>query len=490
MKASSTSLSQKKRAEWDAANPAEPRNGYLKADFRDQDFLSSYLDWYLGWIADEVMKYDPDHFRHVNPHQILETLPEYDFKYLSTILTSLGASMHLSWHFGYFERPEYPAGVSMMSDIIRGNAMQNPFWITELQGGNVTASGYKLLCPTADEISQWLWTGVSAGAEGIIFWTLNQRKAVCEAGEWGLLTFQDTASDRLTAASGVARTIKQNKALFTDAKPAESEIAILYNTRSLWIQAKNAATLKDDVNDARQKGAVMKSAAAAYDAISSWGVTPDVRDMANFDWTNAEGKTVVLPNCISIPAEFHDGIRTFVRNGGRLVVTGLSGFYDGNMACQFMGGFPLADVFGSELSEFKVGGRYLWEGFFPDGSTRKESTYGKGSVLWFPSLLNLSLWHKDEAALRDFYGEACKGSIKSSAISFAEPHESVLVRKMDAGDKVIAVFINKESDTVDIKLRASVRKPKVIFDNKGGVKISTGSVRLSPEQCIVTVWDK
>ena len=84
--------------------------------------------------------------------------------------------MHLSWHFGYFTRAQYPLGISLMADIIRSGAGKNPFWITEMQGGNVTASGREVLCPTAREITQWLWTGIAAGAEGVIFWTLNQRR--------------------------------------------------------------------------------------------------------------------------------------------------------------------------------------------------------------------------------------------------------------------------------------------------------------------------
>ena len=30
-----------------------------------------------------------------------------------------------------------------------------PFWVTELQGGNNTYSGYKAFCPTKEEITQW-----------------------------------------------------------------------------------------------------------------------------------------------------------------------------------------------------------------------------------------------------------------------------------------------------------------------------------------------
>lgn len=131
--------------------------------------------------------------------------------------------MHLSWHFGYFTRAQYPLGISLMADIIRSGAGKNPFWITEMQGGNVTASGREVLCPTAREITQWLWTGIAAGAEGVIFWTLNQRASALEAGEWGMLDFQGRPSDRLTAASEVARTAKAHKSF--SARPGPYGVA-------------------------------------------------------------------------------------------------------------------------------------------------------------------------------------------------------------------------------------------------------------------------
>ena len=184
---------------------------------------------YLEWIASEVQKYDRAHYRQVNPHQILDFIPEYDFAAYRRFLTSLGASMHPSWHFGRFSRPEYTLGVSLMSDIIHSAALGNPFWITELQGGKAYNSGQVHLCPTGAEIEQWLWTGIAAGAEGIIFWTLNPRLTGIEAGEWSLLNDDGTPSERLKAASRVAATLRENEALFSEARPCSSGKTLFYD---------------------------------------------------------------------------------------------------------------------------------------------------------------------------------------------------------------------------------------------------------------------
>lgn len=259
-------------ARWKAAQktPAYD-NGYLKADFTQERFHTDFTTWYLGWIASQVDLHDPAHHKHINPHQLLDNLADYDFPAYEGFLTSLGVSMHLSWHFGYFTRAQYPLGISLMADIIRSGAGKNPFWITEMQGGNVTASGREVLCPTAREITQWLWTGIAAGAEGVIFWTLNQRASALEAGEWGMLDFQGRPSDRLTAASEVARTAKAHKSFFREARPVRSGITLLYNTESLRTQQKNAAVSDDGRYEGRKASATMKSLAGAYEAIAPPG---------------------------------------------------------------------------------------------------------------------------------------------------------------------------------------------------------------------------
>lgn len=342
-------------ARWKAAQktPAYD-NGYLKADFTQERFHTDFTTWYLGWIASQVDLHDPAHHKHINPHQLLDNLADYDFPAYEGFLTSLGVSMHLSWHFGYFTRAQYPLGISLMADIIRSGAGKNPFWITEMQGGNVTASGREVLCPTAREITQWLWTGIAAGAEGVIFWTLNQRASALEAGEWGMLDFQGRPSDRLTAASEVARTAKAHKSFFREARPVRSGITLLYNTESLRTQQKNAAVSDDGRYEGRKASATMKSLAGAYEAIAAWGVVPEVCEMDAYDWSDPQGKTIVLTNLVALPSGAWERLDDFVRKGGRMIATGLTGFYDQNMHCILMDDFPLRRCFGAQISEYKA----------------------------------------------------------------------------------------------------------------------------------------
>ena len=128
-----------------------------------------YNTWYLQWLAEEIHKYDPGRYLHVNSHAIFQLVSEYDFPAWRGFLTSLGGSAHASWHFGYFERDQYALAMAADCEIIRSGAGPIPWLMTEIQGGNNIYSGYAPLCPTSEEISQWLWTIIGSGGKGGFF---------------------------------------------------------------------------------------------------------------------------------------------------------------------------------------------------------------------------------------------------------------------------------------------------------------------------------
>lgn len=504
-------LSDRVRREWEAGYPRYERgSGYLKADFDEEHFLAYYTTWYLDWIAGQVRARDSEHYTHINPHNLFDNLAEYDFPAYSGFLTSLGASMHASWHFGYFDRRQYPLGVSMMADIIRAGAGENPFWITEMQGGGVTASGNIALCPTAAEISQWLWTGMAAGAEGIIFWTLNPRKSVMEAGEWAMIDFLRRPTDRLTAAAGVAAAVAEHRDFFSGAQPVKSGIAILYNNESLLISRRNAAVSRDSRNEARKSSAVMKSVAAAYEAVSSRGIVPEIFDMETFGWNPAEYPAVLLPNIISLPWKYHQRIRDYVAAGGRLTVTGFTGYYDGDMACLFMDGFPLSDCFGGAVTEFRAidgaaaidpagvpldaGG---WKGLLRnsggeaicgdgDGVTGIRNRFGKGVVTWVPSPVDLGGW-RGGGGLGRFYWNCVGEAAADYPVLFREHHRNVLMRLMRNGGSVLAVIVNKNGEPARIGFETSFENDPVII--YGSARVRGGRITIPADGVAVCLWE-
>jgi len=513
-----TDLSDSIRRIWSGGrHSGASRSGYLKADFSDEEFLKYYTKWYLNWIADEVRRIDQKHCLHINPHALLNNLPEYDFPGYEEFLTSLGVSLHLSWHFGDFTRDRYPLGVALMCDIIREKAGRNPFWITELQGGNVTASGSVPLCPTEREIRQYLWTGIASGCEGVIFWTLNARRSVMEAGEWALLDYQGLPSDRLRAAAQVARTLEAGKSVFGGARPADSPITILYNEESLLIQRRNGAAAKDDIREGRKTSAVIRSVITAYEALAAHGMTPNLASMDHFDWDPSKHPAAIIPHSISLPHEYHRRLADYVHGGGKLIVTGLSGYYDESMSCMMMDGFPLEACFGGSISEFKTAEDYfdlplsrelnggvpahLWYGIIRpvtaecigryDGAVcATRNTYGKGTVYWIPAPIHLSSYLRDHSKLVRLYGALCRPELDACPIRFKTPQQGILLRVTETADRTIAYIVNATASSRSIRLvtAPALRDGRLV--ESCGSALHGNRLHLAANDVAICAWSK
>lgn len=483
-------------------------NGFLKADFEKERFVTYYTSWYLKHIAAIVMKEDPVHGRHVNPFSILGYMSAHDYDSYSTFLTSLGLSMHYASHFSLFNTDEYTMASSLMNDIIRCGARNNPYWVTEIQGGNVMASGRTPYCPSGNHISQYLWTSLARGASGIMFWTLNPRGAVQEAGEWGLIDFLRQDTDRMVAARKVALALEQYGKELKSMKPVSAPISILYSHESFYVERFNAMSNQSSF-DARKIDAVEKSLSVAYQAISANGVCPEVCEMKAFNWDNGENRIAILPDCIAVPSEYWDKISGFVKSGGKLIVTGRSFYYDENMFCTFMyRPFPLKDCFGAEMKEYKVTADYfsldgkltghLWRGIIePKGATTllesngevlgTRNSFGKGQVVWLPTPIELGAYHRDMSGLEEFYSKECKSAIELVPVRYKTIHHGIQMAVIAGDESVLLTISNKTSSRKTVNI-------VVPFDNvciiDGSGRVKGKQITLDSDQFITAIYRK
>ncbi|MEI7829548.1 MAG: beta-galactosidase trimerization domain-containing protein, partial [Prolixibacteraceae bacterium] len=457
-----TDFTKRKFEEWSKTHirKAFTDNGYpVLMDLYEQAFQKDYGTWFLKWIAGEITKYDNKHEIHVNNHAMFQNCAEYDFPEWRKFLTSLGGSAHASWHFGYFTRQQYAVAMSANSEIVRSGAGELPWFMTELQGGNNTYSGGSPICPTKEEIAQWMWITTASNATGNIFWCLNPRSSGIEAGEWALLDFQNQPSDRMVAAAKIAETFSKHASLFDQAKEVESGISILYVRESLWAESKMASGSTQNY-EARDKGGVMKSCLGYFEAFSEMGVNVNLKAFEEFDFSKADykGQTIILAHQISIPDSYAGPLENFVAKGGKLLVDGLTGFFDENLHNTMKTGFAFEKLFGGNISEFKLvdnlftttieGNKlptHLWRGFIvpskgqtiaaADGKTiAVRNTIEQGEVLWIPSLLGLgSRIQKDYAPLNLFLNKELNNTLSAIPFRFATTQKNVLMKTMQSG---------------------------------------------------------
>lgn len=483
--------------------------------FDDHLFLLYYNTWYLEWLTREIRKHDPVHPVHVNTHQIFENVVQYDFPTWNKFLTSLGGSAHASWHFGYFPREKYALAMSANSEIILSGAGKIPWLMTELQGGNNIYSGYEPLCPTVEEIAQWLWILVATGSKGAIFWCLNPRMSGTEAGEWAMVDFQNKPTKRLTEAGKIAGIINKYENLFSRAKPVNSKINILYNKESLWVEHWMTPSFGNNKFEARTPGAAMKSAISYFEAFSQMGLQPTFKEFQEFDFEEKEysGQTIVLAHQIALPKKEHNKLRHFVSNGGTLIVEGLTAFYDENAISTMVNEFPLSDLFGGNVSEYFFE-KDLFDLELSNGHTLKAhalkgivnakggekilgkqretigtiNIFGKGKVVWLPSLIGLGARNSnDYKPLLDFLMPFLD---ILNELHFESYQEGMLMKNLKSGENMISIIINKSKSNREITLKGfhQYKNPRILYSSKTG-KINENRVTINSEDTLVILWN-
>ncbi|MFZ4725853.1 MAG: beta-galactosidase trimerization domain-containing protein [Paludibacter sp.] len=513
------SLTAQKFAEWQKTDTVKAFNtdGKPIMQFQEERFLLYYNSWYLNWLKTEVKKYDAKSHLHVNTHAIFDTYAEYDFTKWRTILDSFGGSAHASWHFGNFTRNNYHYAMAANSEIIRSGAGDKPWIMTELQGGNNLWSGGIPMCPTKQEIEQWMWTIIGSGGKGMIFWSLNGRSAGIEAGEWTLLNLLNQPTDRLEMAGKVAGILKTRTDLFSTAKEYESGVNILYTRESLWCE-RRAETA--GVNyEGRLPGGSIRSAIGFFETLSQLGIQTNLKCIDEFDFSakNYQGKVIILSHQIAMPAKFTKALEQFVANGGTLLVEGLTGFFDENMHNQTTAGFPYTTLFGGLLKDvpfvadkFSISlanqqsalPAHLWEGLIQATTAQPlaknaqgemvvvTNNFGNGKVVWIPSLVGIAAREANNyLPLSQFIERKILAQLPTNTIRFKAFSAGVLMKTLrtDSGFVVILINKNKEAKVVELIMP----KANTIEILNAGKVISnklTNKFTLLPEETKVIVY--
>jgi len=513
-----TDFTKSKYQEWLKTNsPKEyTDNGYpVLVELTDQHFLLDYNTWFLNWIANEIRKHDSSHLIHVNNHAIFQNCAEYNYPEWRKFLTTVGGSAHAGWHFGYFKREQYALAMSANSEFIRSSAGQLPWLMTEIQGGNNTYSAMAPLCPTKEEIAQWMWIILGTQGKGGIFWSLNPRSSGIEAGEWAMLDFQDKPSDRLIAASEVIKVIESKPDLFANAREVESGINLLYVRESLWAEKKMELPSSPPY-EARKEGGVMKSVLGYFETLSELGINCNISEFGEFDFSKSDytGSTIILAHQISVPSKYAPLLESFVSKGGKLMVDGLTGFFDEDLHNTMKTGFPFAKLLGGNISEFKVVDNlfelkmgqvnlpaHLWRGFISNNTAEILSTvdglpvatrnhFGKGETLWIPSLVGLGARLADNSQLAGFLKNELKTNFENAPYCFASQQKGCLMKTLQSGNSFVTVVVNKSNETKNIELQIAKteQKPEILYAEKSGA-VSGKIIKISPEETVVIVWN-
>jgi beta-galactosidase len=263
-------------------------------------------------------------------------------------------------------------------------------------------------------------------------------------------------------------------------------------------------------------GGVMKSALGYFEALSEMGVQSNFKEMGEFDFskTDCTGTTIILAHQIAIPSRYWQNLQDFVRKGGKLIVDGLTGYYDENALCIMKTGFPLEQLFGGNISEFKMVDNlftvnltrpnvalpaHLWRGTVAPTTGKAISRvnndivavrngFGKGEVVWIPSLVGLGGRIKsDYSKLAELIDAETKQN-NSISFRFKTTAPLMLMKTLKSGDAYITVVINKSKEKRRLLFENRNKlNPSILFADHQG-KLANNTLDISPEETMVIVW--
>jgi beta-galactosidase len=511
-------------ASFDAIEPHESWTSgegywYWTAPFVDWwTFWREHLTWWLSWIRDEVRRIDPTHPIHTHNQGVTGNLAtrSYDFPAWRSIADSLGVSIHPAWAFGGFERDDFALAVAYSCDLMRGASEPKPFWVTELQGGTNLYSGWKYpLTPTPRDIEQWAWTSLASGAGRVLFWLLNDRSAGFETGEWSMLDFQQQPTDRLQAAAGVARVVREHESFFSDARPIETPITIVLSLETMTLDAWRP---RDDYVG-RGANAHVSALWGYYKAFQELGLPVSVKHIHDIDWERAADPPhlLVLPHVRAISREQADGLETFVETGHRVLVSGLTGLVDPWMRSWALKGEPLGKALGGIWKDVRfVADRYslplrkpalelpahLWRGeildrgaevLVRDGETvlATRHRHGRGEATWIPSPIGMGAALGDTEPLSRYLATLAEPLVRDTPFRFDGPQPDCVMRTLRSGARFVTVVTNGSDEPGGCRVvNRSGLAPRVIHGSPPASPPGEAlTVAAAPRATSVLLWE-
>lgn len=462
-------------------NRTEGREELPPASYYDwQDFWREHLSWYMKWIVSQIRICDPTTPVHIVPDNLLANLAFYDFSSFEKMFDTAGALILPSNDFYMLPDKNLPLAVSATCNIIKNVLYPKPFWITGLQAGNNLFGGVRPLCPDEDDIAEWLWISIGAGARKIIMQGLNYSRQGQHSGEWALLNFLGNSSERFEKVVEIADIIDRNRDFFEHAVSFRSSISVLYSARST-----NLLRRKSRFNDypGRQGMGHLLSSLSFYQILMEIGFPCELTDIEQFNWENTSesNQVAILPHLLSVSSETRARIPTFVKNGNKLIVTGLTGLYDENETLTVGGVQPLYEFLGGRLKEIRliddhfdleVEGlkeplpAHLWQGEIEVGYgkpfskagqriTGIRNTHGRGETIWIPSLVAFGASRQGSDSLAAFLEREINGFVRPFPLTIKGLHKGVVMHALENEHDIVVVLINSH-----------IRETIICYDDK------------------------
>ncbi len=273
-------------------------------------------------------------------------------------------------------------------DFVRAAAEANgkALWLSELQGGR-SADGFNPQHAVSAAAQQrWIWSGLAAGADTVLFWCWRDEIFGRESGGFGIIGADGRAEERVEALARTGTALTGYDPILSAYRLPRAQIGIWFSPRTYF------HSWCEDGNASRPMRALQGVARVCVRSSLPYTIVEE-------DHLDAlKGlKVLFMPRGIVVDAPAADALAAYVEAGGTLVVESEAGAFGGNGIYRYPEDRFLATKFGitevgrrplpADVVPIAAGGetRFLpatqWATPYENGSLSQEIGYGKGRVI-------------------------------------------------------------------------------------------------------------
>ncbi len=289
-----------------------------------QNFCEENLNDTLRWINDLVKKYARENQATITypcPYglDVRAVAGKNNFWKAGKTVDILGMSHYVFQYPHQGRRADVPA---CYLDRVRSAATGNNFWIVENQAGPILWN-FKPPHYISPERNNLINAQMLAhGAKGILSWLYRTRIRDRQAGEFGLVGWDGSLTERALAMSELAGFVKKNADLLANS---------VYNADIAVLSANSTSQLSviDGVEDENGGNYWQNSWLGAYKLIWDLKLQADfIDDVDIVDGKLKKYKVLLIPFRLNMEQDVADKITDFISNGGKAIADFSLGFKD------------------------------------------------------------------------------------------------------------------------------------------------------------------
>lgn len=366
------------------------------------------LEWkrFTTWNTTDYMKSEISYLKEVTPHipvttNYMQLFPGLDYHEMSKELDVISWDSYPRFHNDYETLADTFARNAFDHAVMRSMKREKPFMLMESAPGLVNWQEFnKMRRPGVHRLASM--QAVACGSDTVQYFQWRKGRGSFEQYHGAVLDHlgaDDTRIFREVAALGEElKEIKDVQGSLVDAKAA-----MIFDWDNMW-------AIEDMKGLADSTKQYERTCAKTHQAFLQLGVDMDVISSAE---PLDSYRVVVLPMLYLLKNNIADRLKKFVREGGIVLATYLTGYVDENQLC-FLGGFPgdgLSELFGVISEEIDT--------LYPkDGNTVRFSDGTVGEVRDYAEVLRtgkvevLGTYESDyyagmPAVTKHFYGKGC-----------------------------------------------------------------------------------